>query len=85
MKLRNKILKEFFKEVFEKGFRERCRKISREVWQKLLTASVLSFALISLSGCTSTATSQLKESPCKECTSKRPFYCNGVWLEEQPC
>lgn len=73
----NKILKEVTKESTKEA--------SKEVLQKLLTASVLSFALISLSGCTSTATSQLKESPCKECTSKRPFYCNGVWLEEQPC
>ena len=73
MKQRNKILKEVTKES------------PKEVWQKLLAASVLSFALIALSGCTSTATSQLKESPCKECISKKPFYCNGVWLEEQSC
>ena len=68
-----------------KRMRESLNESSREGLQKLFAASVLSFALISLSGCTSTATSQLKESPCKECTSKRPFYCNGVWLEEQPC
>ena len=68
-----------------KRMRESLNESSREGLQKLLAASVLSFALIALSGCTSTATSQLKESPCKECISKKPFYCNGVWLEEQSC
>ena len=34
-----------------------------------------------LSGCTSSMTSQLKESPCKTCTEKPVFYCNGEWLE----
>ena len=52
------------------------------VLQKLSTISILGFVLIALNGCTSTATSQLKESPCRECASKKPFYCNGVWLEE---
>ena len=53
-----------------------------KVLKEVLAISVLSLALTTLSGCTQTATSQLKESPCRECTSKRPFYCNGVWLEE---
>lgn len=72
MKQRNKSIRGPLNESFREGF------------QKLFVISVLSFALIALSGCTSTATSQLKESPCKECTSKKAFYCNGVWLEEQP-
>jgi hypothetical protein len=34
-----------------------------------------------LSGCTSSMTSQLKESPCKTCSEKPVFYRNGEWLE----
>jgi uncharacterized lipoprotein YajG len=35
-----------------------------------------------LSGCTTTAESQLKESPCVDCASKKPFYRNGEWLHD---
>jgi hypothetical protein len=35
-----------------------------------------------LSGCTTTAESQLKESPCIDCVSKKPFYRNGEWLHD---
>ena len=33
-----------------------------------------------LSSCTTTAESQLKESPCLECAKKTPLYRNGEWL-----
>lgn len=33
-----------------------------------------------LTGCTTSATSQLKESVCKDCLDKTPFYRNGEWL-----
>lgn len=33
-----------------------------------------------LTGCTSSAQSQLKESVCKDCLEKTPFYRNGEWL-----
>ena len=35
-----------------------------------------------LSGCTTTAESQLKESACLECAKKTPFYRNGEWLHD---
>lgn len=57
----------------------------REEKMKLKALTQLGMAMVvlfSLGGCTSSATSQLKESPCKECLDKKPFYRNGVWLEE---
>ena len=48
----------------------------------MLAMIALSAFLITLGGCTSTATSQLTESSCKECLAKTPFYRNGVFLEE---
>lgn len=36
-----------------------------------------------LSGCTTSAESQLKESVCKHCRAQPEFYRNGLWLEEQ--
>lgn len=49
---------------------------------KNLTILVLGLALIGLSGCTTTAESQLKASVCKDCLGKKEFYRNGVWIEE---
>lgn len=45
----------------------------------LSLVGILAIAILS-SGCTTTAESQLKESPCLECAKKTPFYRNGEWL-----
>ncbi len=59
------------------------RNLTRKKTIKILNSIGLAILFcLSLSGCTSTATSQLKESPCKECTAQSLFYQNGVWLEK---
>lgn len=51
----------------------------RKLKARALVCLLMSASL--LSGCTSSMTSQLKESPCKTCTEKPVFYRNGEWLE----
>lgn len=46
-----------------------------------ITLLILGFVLMGLSGCTTTAESQLKESVCKNCIGENEFYRNGVWIE----
>ncbi len=53
---------------------------SKQFQRKVLTALAIVLVGVLLSGCTTTAESQLKESPCLECAKKTPFYRNGEWL-----
>ena len=54
-------------------------KQSQKLKARVLVCLLMGTSL--LSGCTSSMTSQLKESPCKTCTEKPVFYRNGEWLE----
>ena len=47
-----------------------------------LSFFILGLALMGLSGCTTTAESQLKASVCQDCLGKKEFYRNGVFIEE---
>ena len=47
---------------------------------KILTLFLIACLPILMGGCTTSATSQLKESVCKDCLDKTPFYRNGEWL-----
>ena len=47
---------------------------------KVLTLFFILASSFTLTGCTSSAQSQLKESVCKDCLDKTPFYRNGEWL-----
>ena len=47
--------------------------------QVLTLLLIVSFSFL-LAGCTTSATSQLKESVCKDCLEKTPSYRNGEWL-----
>jgi hypothetical protein len=41
---------------------------------------LLMLAAFLMAGCTTSSTGQLKESVCKDCLEKTPFYRNGEWL-----
>lgn len=43
---------------------------------------MMSGILMTLSGCTTTAQSQLRESVCKDCFGEKEFYRDGIWIEE---
>ena len=47
---------------------------------KILILVFIVASSFTLTGCTSSAQSQLKESVCKDCLEKTPFYRNGEWL-----
>ena len=53
---------------------------SKQFQRKVLPALAIVLVAALLSGCTTTAESQLKESACLECAKKTPFYRNGEWL-----
>lgn len=47
---------------------------------KILTLLFIASLPLLMGGCTSSAQSQLKESVCKDCLDKTPFYRNDEWL-----